>query len=198
MTNRREFLQISAATAVPLPAFAAAASPAAAADPAYAPLYKLVFDRRFAESAAFGAEAARLGATPHVIAGDVTGLWYDDLYHRWKDGPVAVAGLTAQGPLFCLETLARDAGLRLLFRAEHASLPGGRVSHSIEGPKSVVDAAQALLEGKGSDWGAAMAALVMRLPVGGPRASTIFTTAANSAARPDAEALITWALAPTA
>jgi hypothetical protein len=37
----------------------------------------------------------------------------------WTKQPVAIAGLTAHGPLFCLERLAWDHGMRVVFRAEH-------------------------------------------------------------------------------
>ena len=52
----------------------------------------------------------------------MTRLWFDDIYHRWKESPVAIAGLTAQGQLFCFERLAWDQGLRVVFRAEHGAM----------------------------------------------------------------------------
>ena len=50
----------------------------------------------------------------------MTRFWYDDLYHRWREGPAAIAGLTAHGPLFCFEQLARDLRMRVVLRAELA------------------------------------------------------------------------------
>src|ERR1044071_1531847 len=107
MLKRREFLQIGiAASALPLAAQAARASeplgwlgPAAPA----VPLYKAVYDSRVGASVAFASRAQELGLAVHAIEGDMTRLWYDDLYHRWRNGPAAIAGLTAHGPMFCLE-----------------------------------------------------------------------------------------------
>ena len=50
--------------------------------------------------------------------GDVTDVWFHDLAPRWKQGPAAVAGVTAHNSLFVLERLAWDAGLRVTARAE--------------------------------------------------------------------------------
>jgi hypothetical protein len=82
------------------------------------PLYKVVFDERFPSSVAFGDEWASHGIQTHAINGDVTALWYHDLYFRWKKGPAAIAGMTTRESLFCLDLLARDAGLRLIGRQE--------------------------------------------------------------------------------
>ena len=59
-----------------------------AADPAAAtvPLYKVLYDTRFAASVAFARRAAARGLVVHAMAGDMTRFWYDDLYHRWQTG----------------------------------------------------------------------------------------------------------------
>jgi hypothetical protein len=80
--------------------------------------YKVIFDHRFPASREFGAEMEKLGATVHGIHGDITDLWFHDLYHRWKQSPVPTAGMTAHGPLFCLERLAWDHGMRVLYRTD--------------------------------------------------------------------------------
>jgi hypothetical protein len=85
---------------------------------ALAPLYKVIYDRRFAASVTYGAVAARRGLSTHAINGDMTGIWYHDLHPRWKQGPAAIAGLTAHGPLFCLERLSWDFQMRVVFREE--------------------------------------------------------------------------------
>lgn len=58
-------------------------------------------------------------------------LWYHDLYFRWRRGPAAIAGMTGEDSLFCLDLLARDAGLRVLDVGDPAD---GLVSWVI-GPK---------------------------------------------------------------
>jgi hypothetical protein len=117
MTSRREILKAGlAASALPL---AGAAFATSNERPEAVALYKILYDSRFAESVAFAARAAEHGHAVHAMRGDVTRFWYDDLYHRWREGPAAIAGLTAYGALFCLEQLAWDQRMRVVFRAEH-------------------------------------------------------------------------------
>jgi hypothetical protein len=126
MTSRREFLHAGIAAAVlpiaapSVPAWARMSSAEAAGNPAS--FYKVIVDERFPASVEFGVEMSRLGAPVHTIQGDITDLWYHDLDAKWKQNPVAIAGLTAHGPLFCLERLAWDHGMRVVLRTEHASL----------------------------------------------------------------------------
>lgn len=81
-------------------------------------LYKVLFDQRFAASRDFGHEARMHGHAVQGFNGDITNVWYRDLHPRWKQGPAAIAGLTAHGALFCLERLAWDVGMRVTHRAE--------------------------------------------------------------------------------
>lgn len=127
MASRREFLQVGIAAAVlPVAAWAKASALGAGGSPSS--FYKVIVDDRFPASVEFGVEMSRLGAPVHAIHGDITGLWYHDLDARWKavsngqQGPIAIAGLTAHGPLFCLERLAWDHGMRVELRTEHSSL----------------------------------------------------------------------------
>jgi hypothetical protein len=86
------------------------------------PFYKVIVDERFPSSAAYGEEWRARGAAVHAIRGDITDLWFHDLDLRWKQqGPVAIAGLTAHGPLFCLERLAWDHAMRVVSRVEQAA-----------------------------------------------------------------------------
>jgi hypothetical protein len=91
---------------------------------ATASLYKVLYDTRFAASVEFARRAAACGLAVHAMAGDMTSFWYDDLYHRWLQGPAAIAGLTAHGALFCLERLAWEQRMRVVHRVEHAPLAG--------------------------------------------------------------------------
>ena len=122
MTNRRDFLQIGlAASAWPLALPAARAAGVSFAEAGRAvPLYKAVYDARFDAGLAFARRAGALGVSTTAIEGDMTRFWYDDLYHRWREGPAPIAGLTAHGPLFCFEQLARDLRMRVVLRAELA------------------------------------------------------------------------------
>ncbi len=135
MVNRRELLQLGAALgALPLLG-------AARANPV--PLYKVIFDGRSAAGQSFGREVTRLGSPElaHAVAGDVTDVWYHDLYPRWRRGPVAIAGLTDYAAIFCLERLAWDFGMRTVFRADHKV-------------------------GNEADWGPRVARTIIGLPAG--------------------------------
>jgi hypothetical protein len=121
MASRREFLQAGIAAAVlPITAWAKASAPGAAGNPSS--FYKVIVDDRFPASVEFGVEMSRLGAPVHAIQGDITDLWYHDLDAKWKQAPIAIAGLTAHGPLFCLERLAWNHGMRVALRTEHPAL----------------------------------------------------------------------------
>jgi hypothetical protein len=202
MASRREFLQAGiAALALPISAHTALSAAAAAPDTAVAvtPLYKVVFDERFPASVAFGCEAQSLGLPVHSIRGDITDLWFHDLDARWKKSPVAVAGLTAQGALFCLERLAWDHGMRVVFRGDHHFLPDGAIEHELTGPESVVRRAAGLPD-DGDAWGPRMAGLVARFPEDRsiPARATILARAAAAPESADSEELISWVIAPVA
>jgi hypothetical protein len=197
MTNRREFLQIGiAASTLPLAARAArAAGVTAAGREGAVPLYKAVYDLRFDESVAFGRHAESLGVAAHAIEGDMTRFWFDDLHHRWRRGPAAIAGLTAHGPLFCLERLAWDQGMRVVFRAEHTFGTAGCVEHVLSGPLSML--ADTSRRVGAEQWAAQMANLVTQCPSGRSEiASTRGATAIGQAIAPDTESLFSWVIAP--
>jgi hypothetical protein len=199
MTSRRELLQIGiAASAWPLAAQAARAAGfeglggGAAGRLPPLPLYKVVYDTRFAESVSFGRRAASLGAPVHAIQGDMTRLWFYDIYHRWQKSPVAIAGLTAQGPLFCFERLAWDQGLRVVFRAEH-----GPAGHVLSGPEGLLLDARSVLAD--ADWAAQMATIVTNCPSGRAEiGSATVACARGSGLSPTAEPLYSWVIAPAA
>jgi hypothetical protein len=201
MASRREFLQVGiAALALPISAHAALSPAAAAAENpvAVTPLYKVVFDERFPASVAFGAEARSLGLSTHSIRGDITDLWFHDLDARWKKSPAAVAGLTAQGALFCLERLAWDHGMRVVYRGDHQYLPEGAIEHVLTGPESVVHQAGGLKD-DGDGWAARVANLVARLPEGASApAKTTLRGRAIAPANAEPEGLISWVIAPVA
>jgi hypothetical protein len=124
MISRRTILQ-GAVAATSLPILASVSwqpathegDPSAALD--HLSLYKVLIDHRFAPARTFGREAEWRGHIVHAFNGDVTDVWYHDLYHRWRQGRAAIAGLTTYGALFCLQELARDARMRAIHRVEH-------------------------------------------------------------------------------
>ncbi|MGH9641661.1 MAG: hypothetical protein ACRD3Q_04495 [Terriglobales bacterium] len=206
MKNRREFLQLGAvALTLPLsPRGTLWPARSVAADgSAFESLYKVVFDGRFPASVAFANEAKRLGARVHGIRGDITDLWFHDLYPGWKQGPAAIAGLTAHGAIFCLERLAWDQQqMRVVFRVKHSYRPDGQIEHALAVPESMAGRA-AELSNSGPDWPDRMANLVTRCPKG------LFPSQAQALKKTfveplplaetledEEESLITWVISP--
>jgi hypothetical protein len=107
--DRREFCLAGAVMAT---SFAAAWS--LAASPII--LDAVIFDARFPIACNFGAAACRKGQKTLAIHGDVTALWRDELRVRWAAGAAAIAGMTTERSLFCLEQLAKDHWRRVVAR----------------------------------------------------------------------------------
>jgi len=117
--KRREFLYFSAG------ASALSVSGAAWAVPAGAPSVRVrraIYDIGYPETLRFVREAHALGIPLSGIRGDVTDLWTGDLSRSWRNAPVAAAGLTREDSLFCLEQLARDYRMRVVFRENRGQL----------------------------------------------------------------------------
>ena len=198
MANRREFLQAGlTALAVPLAARTAFSPRISAwtAEPSSTPLYKVIFDERFASCRIFASEAKKLGPPVHGIKGDITDVWFNDLAARWKTGPAAIAGLTAHGAIFCLERLAWDQRMRVVFRGEHSYGPDGHLDHVLLAPPDVLRQTAGLDE-SGPNWASRIASVVIRFPANQSRAETmnIITPLAKQA--DDPEQLISWVIAP--
>jgi hypothetical protein len=138
----------------------------------------------------------RLGVAVHAIKGDITDFWLHGLDPRWKKAPVAIAGLTAYGPLFCLERLAWDHSMRVVFFAEHRSLGDGRIEHTISGPDIMLRHAAELVAG-GPDWAGHIARVVTHCPASRCEASkTTIITPLATATDDEQEPLLSWVLAP--
>jgi hypothetical protein len=197
MASRREFLQIGVA-ALALPISARGISPAIAGlagEPARVPLYKVVFDERFPASRGFAEEAKSLDIPIHGMKGDITDFWFHDLYARWEQGPAAIAGLTAHGPIFCLERIAWDQRMRVVFRADHRYREDGTIEHALSGPESVLREA-ASLHNVDTDWARRMASLVTRCPAERSQSSQMNIVASTGKHEDDPDHLISWVIAP--
>ncbi|MBV8905151.1 MAG: hypothetical protein JOZ22_16100 [Acidobacteriia bacterium] len=118
MITRRELIQASVLASL-LPTHSNAAILLEQTPPPF--FYKVIFDRRFPASIELANKLQAAGESIYGITGDITEIWFHDLYHRWKQGPAPIAGMTAPGALFCLERLAWDHGLRVLSRAYYPS-----------------------------------------------------------------------------
>jgi hypothetical protein len=199
MYNRRTFIQASAAVssaslfAAGLGAWPAHASASAANRIDF---YKVVFDREHPAAVAFGGAARNAGLAVQAISRDVTALWYDDLYHRWRQGPVAIAGMTPVRVTHCLRVLAQDAGLRVVFRAEHTATGDGRLAHRLTGPRSVLDRA-GLLD-RAVDWPLGAAQLVTDCRADFSAKSTAALISVSASGFAFREPLVSWVIAPPA
>jgi hypothetical protein len=142
MSNRREVLQMGMALSVlPFGPGALAAPDLGPAQGEPLSFFRALFDTRFPASRAFGERMAARGIATVAMTGDMTSVWLDTLYPRWQKSAAPIAGLTAHGPLFCLERLAWDHGMRVVFRAQHSS-SAEAVNHVIEGAPVPVRAAE--------------------------------------------------------
>ena len=151
MTTRREFIQVTLTASVggAVAATAGETLSLQPAQPEYAgavrsflrdptrfprlPLYVALFDRRFSDSRLFSWAAQQRGIGIRPIAGDVTDVWYSELHPRWKENAVPIAGVTTYGALFCLERLAWDHGMRVVYRGSHQRRSDRTIEHRLEG-----------------------------------------------------------------
>jgi hypothetical protein len=120
MPTRRNFLQISLAAAA-----LSRTNPVMRRDVSTPPervrmrlvvptaAYAVLADERFPDSLAVADDAQAAGHRVVRFRGDITGFWFDDLSLQWKKQRAAICGVTAHGPLFCLERLAWDHGMRV-------------------------------------------------------------------------------------
>ena len=167
MVDRRSILKIGAATVagalVKMPVFARNQS----LTRAHVAFHRAVFDERFAECREFAAELHSAGVFPSAIRGDVAGLWYEDLRAHLRDTHLPAAGLTDRAALFCLEELARDVSMRVIFRADHLIDQNGQTKHTAVGPESLVAIASNLPRDAG--FGRAVAVLFSQFDSNEPR-----------------------------
>ena len=127
----------------------------------------MLFDERFADGIAFALRVQECGGDVHPIRGDICAIWYDDLYHHWNGSPVGVAGLTTPRSLFCLDMFARDAGLRVVYYAEHELGADGPVDHRVFGPDRLRRTAR--LTQAGPQWSTEVAFALTHFPRAGCR-----------------------------
>ena len=194
MLTRRKFIKSGAMSGLML---AALGSTAYAATRRSIPLYKVLVDQRYPSATDFSVEAMSLGAATTVLHGDVTDIWFRDLCPQWKTRPVAIAGMTSGVALYCLTELARDAGLRAVYVAEHVSEAGVLMRHAAVGPDEMVARAGNLALA-GRRWSSAAARIVMESPrgklsaVSSERLVKLFREGEHS------RALTSWVIAPVA
>jgi hypothetical protein len=145
MTTRRTFIH-----------FMAGAVPVALAAPDFAetrvPRAVIVDDAH--DSARVLAARAGMRGTPVLAThqGDVTTLWLKHLRPLWTSSQDPVAGLTLPGTLFCLEQLAWQHAMRVIFHAEHLLLPERGLEHTVHRDQRSHRLTAAALERAGGRW----------------------------------------------
>jgi hypothetical protein len=164
MATRREFTQWGMASTLVLTAAPtiAAAGTSRAARRSAAAFHTVLFDPRFEPSRRFAAEMQRLGAPVQACDANVTDLWNCELRPAWDAGAAAIAGMTVFAAYFAIEMMARDAGLRVAWRADHRRVDN-QMAHRFAAGRGTLLHAGRLLTARG-DWPAAMARLVMTVP----------------------------------
>ncbi len=104
-------------------------TPLAPRAPDRLPLHLAIIDVRFPGGRAF-ATAMRERSVPVAdYLGDVTSVWYERLDPVWRHAPITVGGLTTPGTLFCLERLAWNHSMRVIYRGTHSFLTDGSIRH---------------------------------------------------------------------
>jgi hypothetical protein len=147
------------------------------------------------DARAFGAAARARGLEVHEIGADLAEIYCRDLQPLWKDGSARpVGGLTGAAPLFYIERLAWDAGLRIVLLGRHEAGASGQARHSIRGPRDTVDGFQ--MSSRLIDWRIALANLLKTLPISAPTLKPL--SAVRDAVIAGDRALFSWVLAPVA
>ena len=181
MTNRREFLRTGAAVSVLAVPGLVPHEPRAAAAARTGSLlaHRTIYDERYAECRAFATAARAFGAAVRSVErGDITDI-YDELDVAWRATRAAIAGTTQFGPMFVIERLANERGMRAVLRAEHRPTADGMISHAISAPAPTLTLAEELCA-TGLEWPSIMAVLACRgvARPGAPLSSTMLTTRA--------------------
>jgi hypothetical protein len=209
MTSRRGFIRsgVAVATAGAIGGLGASVHSSPMERPATPKsrlkLHAVVVDQRFEESVEFGHTLALLGVDNYGMRGDVTDVWYSRLDPLWRTGGVAVAGLTGSGVLFCLERLAWDHRLRVIYRGSHQRFADGRVHHAALGGADW-GVLRRNTANQNSSWPNAVAAAVAG--IGSPCAAVatdrtlvpVCTTGISGHGRGGELTLFSWVIAPAA
>ena len=197
MVNRRTILKLGATTVTGVLIERPGLGKDGAAPHPHNTFQRAVFEERFGECRAFAAELNRAGIPTTAIRGDVAKVWYEDLRVHLSRNPAPVAGLTDRAALFCLEELARDLGMRVIFRADHMIQPDGRAGHTAVGLASLVAVTRNLAPERG--FGREIARLFRRFGTDGFDVSEARIGAAQKRTGPfspeNTMALVSWVIA---
>jgi hypothetical protein len=121
----------------------------------------VVFNERYSDARAFAQALAAAGVPALAMAGDAGALWHGALGKCMAGGYRRLAGVGTSMDLLILESLGRDAGLKVRFLAQHDCRGSRTLTHSIAGENaawaSLADELAAL------DWPVRLAVALPRL-----------------------------------
>jgi hypothetical protein len=157
--------------------------------------FRILFDNTSPEGAAFGTEAAARGAVTRAVGVDLGSLWMHEIEPQWKHCPAAIAGLTSGPHLFCLELLARDYGMGLVYRVRHEIGASDHCGHIVAGPP-VLSSWTNQLTATGRDWARCAAALAMDCPGSLRPSRDLDIVDLASCSAPGDRSLFSWVIAP--
>jgi hypothetical protein len=189
--TRRELFRLG--TALGVGSVALVQTGKAFARGARVPLTALLVDADSRDAQRLGRIAAADGMPVQSIRSDLTEVYCDRLAPRWREGRgVAVGGLTRAGPLFYLERLAWDAGMRVVFLGRHEISGDVPPSHSMRGPRAPIDAFHDSVRLIG--WHAALARVLRTIPAATPAIRPL--SSVRDAMVAGDSALFSWVIAP--
>jgi hypothetical protein len=173
--SRREFLVRTAVATALTACPPVSRSLGAAASIERRDVARVLFDRRATQAVAFGLEAARRGVEALAVDDDAGTVWIHEIAPIWQTvtglgaearslKAAAIAGLTTRAPLFCLELLGRDYGMRVVYRGQHTRPASGCARHTFAG-RSVSPRWEAQLADAGAEWGGVAVTLALTRPV---------------------------------
>jgi len=157
--------------------------------------FALIYDPTLRPAEAFGTAAARFGTAAVGVAGDLGSTWMKLIEPAFRAGAGTIAGMTAAAPLFCLEFMSRDYGMRVVYRIEHEPVAAGGYRHRLSGAAELADVT-ALLTGAGTEWPAAAAALVVQGRTAALPDTALPLLELEAQAQGTPPRLFTWLMAP--
>ena len=166
MIDRRQL--ITSGLAIPAVSLAGGFGLPLSARAASLDLEQFLYDPRFAEAYDMAQRMKALGVATTGIADNLMDYWYDELDLRWKDGPMALAGVTMKEALFVLETFALDRRMRVVYRGEHAPAEDGAIKHMLKGPADMLEGFSSLPQD--TNWLDALSLAMTQCPLGAPEA----------------------------
>lgn len=169
--------------------------------PASPPLDVVVFNDRYSDARTFAEALGERGVPTLAMAGDAGTLWHGTLAKEVAAGRGRLAGIGTSMDLLILESLGREAGLRVRFLAHHDCRGSRTLTHVIAAKHAHLAHATLTSELSGPDWPVRLAALFpgvaeharVREPAGNGVDLRIVTTATRSDDHPGM--LFSWILA---